>query len=132
MDRLHAFCYFLEGVLPRVNEKRCGTALCAGIRMVAQYLREIAPEFERSDVYAQLLRIRLYADWAGAAPLDREAAQFESEKLAAFQRSDGGFSFGRRGGELLPHVNPVSTGFALQALALWENPRAEVHRHLLI
>jgi len=94
----------------------------------------------RSDVYAQLLRIRLFADWNGAAPLDRQAAEKEAETLAGFQaasadpRIDGGFYFGRRGAEWLPYINPVSTAFAMQALALWElpRPRRQPLRHLLI
>ncbi len=141
MDRLHAFLYFLEGLLPRANDAQCATVLCAGIRSVAHHLRDIAPEFERSDVYAQLLRIRLYADWAGVAPLDRDSAQWEAHRLARFQavdsdpRIDGGFCFGCKGEAWSPHVNPVSTAFALQALALWEACRtgdAQAHRHLLI
>ncbi len=141
MDRLHPALYFLEGLLPRAGEPRCAAALRTGIASVAQHLHDIAPEFVRSDVYAQLLRIRLYADWAGAVPLDREAARPEAEKLATFQSSDsdpridGGYCFGRRGGACIPHVNPVSTAFALQALALWEASRtgeAQPHRHMLI
>jgi hypothetical protein len=142
MDRLHAFCYFLEGMLPRAADPRCAAALCDGVRRVSQHLRDISPEFERSDVYAQLLRMRLYADAAGAAPLDREAAAFEAARLAGFQavsddpRIDGGFYFGRRGTAWLPYINPVSTGFGLQALALWEaaaTPGSTVPlRHLLI
>ncbi len=137
MDRLHAFVYFLEGLLPRVRDKACAAALCAGIDSVAGYLREIAPAFERSDVYAQLLRIRLYADWAKIKPLDADAAQFEAERLASFQvsdadpRLDGGFRFGRQGETWLPYVNPVSTAFALQALALWHSRTPEPH-HVLI
>lgn len=141
MDRLHAFLYFLEGLLPRANDAQSAAALCAGIRSATHHVREIAPEFERSDVYAQLLRIRLYADWAGAAPLDRDAAQFEAGRLSLFQavdsdpRIDGGYRFGRTGNAWSPHVNPVSTAFALQALALWEAclaGKAQTHRHLLI
>jgi hypothetical protein len=151
MDRLHAYAYFLEGLLPRAHDPLCAAALCDGIRRVAVYLREIAPEFERSDVYAQLLRVRLYADWAGVAALDRAAAEFEAERLRGFQhagggpsgyqaqpgdpRIEGGFAFGRKDGHCLPFVNPVSTAFALQALALWEGARAgagQAHRHLLI
>ena len=85
--------------------------------------------------------MRLYADRAGALPLDAAAAQFEAEKLAEFQAAGshpatgGGFYFGRKAGAWLPYVNPVSTAFALQALELWDecrtgNPR--VFRHLLI
>jgi hypothetical protein len=126
VDRLHAFLYFLEGLLPRLHDKQCATALCRGISIVAQHLNQMAPEFERSDVYAQLLRIRLYADWAGVAPLDREAANQEASALAEFQigsgpsRVAGGFYFGRQGGQWLPYINPVSAAFALQALALWD------------
>lgn len=134
MDRLHAYLYFLEGLLPRATEPACATAIGDGIARVAEYLREIAPEFERSDVYAQLLRLRLYA--AEIVPLDRAAAGEESRRLAAFQaassdpRVDGGFYFGCAAGAFLPHINPVSTAFALQALALWGGACA--YRHLLI
>ena len=34
-------------------------------------------------------------------------------------RIDGGFYFARRGASWQPHVNPVSTAFGLQALAMW-------------
>ena len=141
VDRLHAFVYFLEGLLPRAQEKRCSAALCHGIQRVSQLLEENAPEFERSDVYAQLLRIRIYADWAGAAPLDVTAAECEAAALAGFQASasdphiDGGFYFGRRRGAWLPYVNPVSTAFAVQALAFWDQHRngsPAAHPRLLI
>jgi hypothetical protein len=123
MDRLHAFCYFLESLLSCVDDERCAFALADGIAQVGRYLREISPVFARSDVHAQLLRVRL---WASATlPLDVEAAQEEAEALARFQlryddpRMDGGFSFGTRHGEAIPHFNPVSTAFALQALHMW-------------
>jgi len=144
MDRLHAFCYFLEGLLPRAAEDCCAAALRDGIGRAAGHLRAIAPEFERSDVYAQLLRVRLYADWLGAVPLDRAAAEFEAAQLAAFQVADsdprgapmiGGYWFGRKHAEPLPFINPVSAAFATQALELWEASRAggaQAHRHLLI
>jgi hypothetical protein len=138
VDRLHAFLYFLEGLLPRAAQDRPAAAIREGIVRVARTLRQAAPRFERCDVYAQLLRMRLYADWAGVMPLDREAAQFEAGKLAVFQASaqdvriDGGFYFGQKGGAVLPFVNPVSTAFAIQALALWEQRGAQPHRHLLI
>jgi hypothetical protein len=144
MDRLHAFCYFLEGLLPRAIDPACAQALADGIERAAGFLREIAPSFERSDVYAQLLRIRLHAGYAGAVPIDRLAAEWEAARLAEFQaasdnpRIDGGFYFGRRQGEWLPYVNPVSTAFAQQALALWEGSAGGIvggprpFRHLLI
>ena len=121
MDRLHAFCYFLEGLIPRENDPQCSAAIRDGIARVAALLREIAPEFERSDVYAQLLRVRIYADRAGVEPIDRDAACLEAERLRTFQARDGGFYFGRRGGEWLPYTNPVSTAFAAQALAMWSS-----------
>ena len=141
MDRLHAYCYFLEGLWPRAGEARCAAVIRGGMDKVARYWREIAPQFERSDVVAQLLRLRIYADAVGVAPLDRAAAGQEADRLAFYQvasgdaRTDGGFSFGRKGGVPLPYVNPVSTAFALQALTLWRQALAgggQAHRHLLI
>ncbi len=129
MDRLHAFLYFLEGLLPRAGDKRCAAALCDGIRRAAHSLHEIAPDFARSDVYAQLLRMRVYADRAGAAPLDQASARDEAETLAGFQASGGdpkiggGFYFGRQRGATMPFLNPVSTAFAIEALALWDEWR---------
>jgi len=60
MDRLHAYAYFLEGLLPVLNRADCAQVFRAGIGRLAAYLEEIAPRFVRSDVYAQLLRVRLY------------------------------------------------------------------------
>jgi hypothetical protein len=138
MDRLHAFCYFLEGMLPRASDSRCAAVICDGIRQTAHHLRAIAPQFERSDVYAQLLRMRVHAGWAGVLPLDREAAAFEAGKLAEFQtagpdpRVDGGYFFGRKGAAWMPFINPVSTAIASQALELWGMDGGQSHRHLLI
>jgi hypothetical protein len=127
MDRLHPYLYFLESLTPRAAEPRCAAALRDGIDSVATLLRDLAPEIARSDVYAQLLRVRLLADSCGAAPLDGQAAHTEAEALATFQapcgnsdaRIAGGFYFGRNREGMLPYVNPVSAAFALQALAWW-------------
>lgn len=141
MDRLHPYSYFLEGMLPCATDPRCAAATREGIARVASCLREIGPRFERSDVYAQLLRARLFADWNGIEPLDFEAASFEAGRLAGFQcrhddpRLDGGFWFGRRGAECMPYINPVSAGFGLQALAMWQehlSGERRTFRHLLI
>lgn len=141
MDRLHAYLYFLEGLLPVLDRSTCAQAYGAGIDRVAAFLREIAPVFARSDVYAQLLRARLYGESLAGIPLDRAAAAFEAEQVAGFQidapgnQSAGGFLFGRKGGQPLPFVNPVSTAFSLQALAQWEdrkNNAFEARRHTLI
>lgn len=123
MDRLHAFCYFLESLVSCLDDERCAFALADGIAQVGSHLREIAPLFARSDVYAQLLRVRLWA--CELLPLDLDAAGEEAEALAAFQlssddpRVDGAFAFGIKAGEVIPHANPVSTSFALQALHMW-------------
>ena len=141
MDRLHAFSYFLEGLLPWVSDPRCAAALREGVGMAANHLRDVAPEFERSDVYGQVLRARIYADALGVLPLDLDAAAHEAEQLRSFQvtsddpRIDGGYWFGRKGDKFLPYVNPVSAAFCSQALELWESHRAggtPVHRRLLI
>ncbi len=123
MDRLHAYCYFLEALSPLLDRSDCVRTYATVMAEAARFLRELAPEFVRSDVYAQLLRARLRASHAIAPDVD--AAREEAAALACFQsvsadpRFDGGFVFGRRAGVLSPHVNPVSTTFAIQALEMW-------------
>jgi hypothetical protein len=141
MDRLHAYGYFLEGLLPVLHRPACAAAFRNGVDRASRFLREIAPAFERSDVYAQLLRLRLSGDALGAMPLEEAAAAHEAQQAASFQidssdpRVSGGFLFGRKQGEDLPFVNPVSTAFCAQALALWDdrqNNRAQIVRQALI
>ena len=127
MDRLHAYSYFLEALLFTAERQ----ALTAGISRAGQLLREIQPVFERSDVNAQLLRVRLIAHHLGIVPLDEAAAREEASRTASFQALDvtdvrlrGGFWFGRKGAQMLPFSNPVSTAFCLQALALWHDHEA--------
>ena len=141
MDRLHAYLYFLEGLLPALDRFGCAQVFRAGIDRVSAYLREIAPVFARSDVYAQLLRVRLYGERLAGIPLDQPAAAHEAEQAAGFQldsgdqRATGGFLFGRKDGEPLPFVNPVSTAFCVQALAQWDDRRKnlfEARRNALI
>jgi hypothetical protein len=131
MDRLHAYSYFLEGLLPVLDRPECAAAFREGVDRAGRYLREIAPVFARSDVYAQLLRVRLLGEALGALPLDLSGdAAHEAEQAASFQivsddpRVDGGFLFGRKNGEPMPFVNPVSAAFCLQALALWRDRMA--------
>ncbi len=127
MDRLHAYCYFLEGLLPSLERAEVRSALASGLARAAALHREIAPVFERSDVAAQLLRVRLIASHLGACALDEKAACEEASRAASFQtagddpdlRLRGGFAFGKKGVALLPFSNPVSTAFCLQALDLW-------------
>lgn len=123
MDRLHAYCYFLEALSPLLGRLDCVETYDYVLTEAARFLRELAPEFVRSDVFAQVLRARVRA--SHAIPFDVNAAREEAAALAGFQvrsddaRIDGGFLFGKRGGEMSPHVNPVSTTFAVQALEMW-------------
>jgi hypothetical protein len=127
MDRMHAYCYFLEALLAVSDRPEVREALAWGFARVAGMLRETAPIFERSDVGAQLLRARLIAHHQGAVQLDPVAAGEEASRVAAFQavekepRVAGGFWFGSKGGLTLPYSNPVSTAFGMQALALWRD-----------
>jgi hypothetical protein len=127
MDRLHAYAYFLEALLAAAPERPgCAAALAAGIERLGRYLGEIAPRFERSDVYAQLLRLRIYAHHLGVVPLDAGSAGREAAAIESFQSGDGdpllegGFWFGRKGAAFLPFMNPVSTAFCAQALRMWK------------
>ena len=127
MDRLHAYCYFMEALLFTAERED----IKWGIRRVAGLLREIQPVFERSDVNAQLLRVRLIAHHLDLVSLDESAAREEASRTASFQALDaadprirGGFWFGRKGAQVLPFSNPVSTAFCVQALALWDDHQA--------
>jgi hypothetical protein len=123
MDRLHSYAYFLEGLWPVLDRADCAEAYRFGLETVSGYLRSIEQKFVRSDVYAQLLRARVYG--AKVIPVDRLAATEEADALSGFQvfgvdrRTDGAFLFGRHEGKMVPHANPVSTAFAIQALEVW-------------
>jgi len=129
MDRLHAYLYFLEALLSRTGRDEVREALGVGIQRVAHYVRTIGPRFERSDVCAQLLRVRLLADSLGAVPIDTAAAEEEAARCASHQRfggppmMDGGYGFGTRCGAALPFMNPVSTAFCMQAMQWWSDWR---------
>ncbi len=141
MDRLHAYSYFLEGLIPALDRRRCQAAATSGLKCAATLFRQISPAFERSDVSAQLLRFRILAETAGAFPVDGLAAEEEARRLPGFQaehfdlRIRGGFYFGRKGEEILPYVNPVSTVFAAQSLAMWharQTGQSAIARQMLI
>ena len=125
MDRLHAYCYFLEALLAVPETREMREVLRAGIARAGAELRRIRPVFERSDVNAQLLRIRLWAHSMGLVPLDETAAAEEARRASSYQmtssnpHADGGFNFGSREGSLTNFANPVSTVFCLQAQAMW-------------
>jgi hypothetical protein len=125
MDRLHPLGYFLEGLSPVLQRPECAQAAREAIATGARLLREIGPNFTRSDSFAQLLRARLFAEAAGIMPLQIKEAREEYETMAGCQdqsddpRRRGGYAFGTRNGEPLPFANPVSTAFCLQASAYW-------------
>ncbi|MCU1317557.1 MAG: hypothetical protein JWN63_2879 [Candidatus Acidoferrum typicum] len=125
MDRLHAYSYFLEGLLPVVGEPEAADAMVMGIGRLSGFIQKLSRLFLRSDVVAQLLRVRLFADQYGVLSLDEDAAQKESLILQGFQSDDpdprlyGGFWFGKKNGEMLPFMNPVSTAFCYQAVDMW-------------
>lgn len=129
MDRLHAYCYFLEGLLACTERPECRQALREGIERAARLLEAMTPIFERSDVRAQLLRVRLFADALGVLPLDPAEGERQAAGILRFQLLDpdprlyGGFCFGRKGSDWLPYVNPYSTAFATQALEMWRAHR---------
>ena len=131
MDRLHAYCYFLEGLFPAITEQTryAGQALAAlryGTRFAGQCLRNVSPVLLRSDVCAQLVRVRLKAEALGFEALDQDHVVEEVAMIRSFQaqhadrRIDGGFYFGREGNTPRPFINPVSTAFCVQALSMWD------------
>lgn len=114
MDRLHAWAYFLEGLQPETHRESIQYLLKSALAHGEQLREQLAPQFLRSDVCAQLLRIKLLA---GGRPNDGELIRIESFQYQSEDPTlDGGFGFGRRDGAMTPHVNPVSTIFCLQAL----------------
>ena len=128
MDRLHAYCYFLEALLAVADRAEVQGVIAEGIERVSGYLRQIRPLFERSDVNAQLLRVRLYARDLAGISLDVEHADDEARHVSSYQSTSGpetgGYWFGGRGSEIIPHANPVSTSFCAQALELWHDAQA--------
>lgn len=126
MDRLHAYSYFLEALVSY------GLDVKAGVARASSYLYEIRPRFARSDVYAQLLRVKMLGGVAlETAP--EEIRELEKFQAINHQPSDsaieGGFYFGVKAGQFLPYVNPVSTVFAMQALEMWREYRAGTLKH---
>lgn len=120
MDRLHAWSYFLEGLQPVKDRPEVRAVLSAALERGEELREELAGGFLRSDVCAQLLRVKLLD---GGKAKDGETARLEGFQFAAGDpRTAGSFAFGRRDGELTPHANPVSTVFAIQALAMASAP----------
>jgi hypothetical protein len=113
MDRLHAYCYYLEALTA------LGRDMTDGIERVSGYLSAIGPRFARADVYAQLLRVRLISGTRVADGAAEFCALEKYQAVCANPRVHGGFYFGMKDGKFLPYINPVSTSFALQAMQMW-------------
>lgn len=127
MSHMHGYCYFLEGLLPEAGmDPDSSRALQFGILEVENFSQEIGHEFQRCDVLAQLLRLRLYADRLGIMELDYQQGEAEVAAIEEFQfqstdpKIDGGFAFARKGGELVKNIDLSSTIFCIQALQMWE------------
>ena len=115
MDRLHAWAYFLEGLQPVKDREPIQFLLRSALAHGESLREKLEPQFLRSDVCAQLLRIKILS---GGSPSSIEIPRIESFQYeSADPTLDGGFGFGRRNRLLTPHVNPVSTVFCLQALS---------------
>jgi hypothetical protein len=124
MDRLHAFGYYLAGLLFEHDCVECRDAIEHGIEQAGGWLREVRGDFERADVCAQLLQVRLWAHHLALVKLDERAAEEEAHWIGRYLPNPGpsmagGFWFGSRNGELLPYVNPVTHAFCGQALLMW-------------
>lgn len=114
VDYVHPYCYWIEAMLARPHDHD----LRHHIAVAAVQVRSHAGYFERSDCYAQIIRLRLQAAAAGQVPLS-SFSESEMQALLEFQRLDGGFYFGRNGRHFAPYVNTCSTVFALQAMRMW-------------
>ncbi len=127
MDRLHAYCYFLEALVTDSAAHNVREIIAEGILRVSSHLRDIRSEFERSDVNAQLLRVRLLAAENLGLPFNEREAAEEASAIEKFQVDmpnsphHGGFWFGRKDGVMMPFINPVSTAFCLQAYEWWQD-----------
>ena len=87
MDRLHAYCYFLEALSPLLDRPECIETYGEVMSETARVLRELAPEFARSDVYAQLLRARVRASHVIPAR-SRKRRREEADALIGFQSTE--------------------------------------------
>ena len=127
MSRLHAYCCFLEGLLPTAAlDAESARVLPYGILQVENLIDGLGGKFLRCDVIAQLLRLRLFADNMGVMELDQHRAEEEAASITEFQiqtldpKAEGGFALARRGDMIVPFVSPAATAFAVQGLAIWD------------
>ena len=94
-------------------------------RVIARYSRPAMSHiWSDGEKLRRWLEVELAAleGWAEVGTVPRE----EVAAIRGFQlesgdcRMNGGFAFGRRDGQLMPFVSPVSTAFCVQALTMWE------------
>ena len=133
MNRLHAFSYFLEALLFVASRPGVADVIRQGLARATAIRESLSPRFARSDVYAQLLRVRVWAETHAGLAVDGSLAEAEFNTLMSFRdfrpdpRAEGGFYFGRRDGAPMPFANPVSTAFCLQAVSMygdWKSGKA--------
>lgn len=129
MDRLHAYAYFLEGLLPVIERPECRQVVSQGVASMERVYDETALTFVRSDVCAQLMRARLFLSEGTGGEDRRRYIDFQAQ--SDDPRIDGGFYFGRRDGKISPQVNPVSTVFAMQALQMQADGNAPCRKMLI-
>ncbi len=121
MDRLHAYGYFLEGLLPVIERRECRQAFSQGAASMESVYDATTQTFVRSDVCAQLMRARHFLSEGTGGEDRRRYIDFQAQSFQAQSndpRIHGGFYFGRRDGNISLQVNPVSTAFAMQALEM--------------
>ena len=130
MDRLHAYSYFLEGLLPVLDRPECATAFRNGVDRAGRYLREIAPVIRAFGCLRAGASGPAAGDALGALPLDLSAARMRPSRRPVSKSTIKRSTHQRRipvrpqKGRKLPFANPVSTAFCVQALALWEDRNA--------
>jgi hypothetical protein len=115
MDRLHPYLYFLEALLTHPEHKG---VVNEGAALARRRFCKLAPEFERADVAAQLLRVEC------ACGGEQEDLAALAARVRSFQAPDGGYYFGRTPAGWIPHQSPVPTTFAMQALEWYERRQA--------
>jgi hypothetical protein len=62
MDRLHAYAYFLEGLLPIAQRSEARETIAEGIVRISSYLREMRTGARRSGSYRRGLRDSGFSD----------------------------------------------------------------------
>jgi len=127
-ERMHGYCCFLDGLLPTASrDLMVMQTLQGGFLDVEERTAALASTYERCEVTAQMLRLRLFCDLMGIVELDQTAAEQEAESLLSFQiysddpAANGGFSPAKIDGVRVPIVATRATAYASQALEMWSD-----------